>query len=132
MDPHSPAADMGMSWRHFPMCGSTRRTQAVAMETTQTRPQDSHDDAAGHQAPTIAHAPALARPVRDRMLAGVAAGAADYLGVDVTIVRIILAVFAVAGPGVPLYLAGWLLIPEEGARQSIAADVLDSFSQRAR
>jgi phage shock protein PspC (stress-responsive transcriptional regulator) len=64
------------------------------------------------------------------MLTGVAAGVADYFGVDPTIVRIVLAVLAVAGPGVPLYLAGWLLIPDEGARQSVAADFIDSFSAR--
>ena len=63
----------------------------------------------------------LSRPIHDRMLAGVAAGIAQYAGVDVTVVRIILAVLVfVGGAGIPLYLAGWLLIPEEGAEQSIA------------
>ena len=69
----------------------------------------------------------LSRPVSDRMLAGVAAGLARYLDVDVTIVRIVLAVLAVVGGiGVPLYLTGWLLMPEDGAQQSIAADMLQS------
>ncbi len=67
----------------------------------------------------------LSRPVSDRMLAGVAAGLARYLDVDVTIVRIALAVLAVVGGiGVPLYLIGWLLMPEDGAQQSIAAQML--------
>ena len=67
----------------------------------------------------------LSRPVSDRMLAGVAAGLARYLDVDVTIVRIALAVLAVAGGiGVPLYLIGWLLMPEDGAQESIAAQLL--------
>ncbi len=67
----------------------------------------------------------LSRPVSDRMLAGVAAGLARYLDVDVTIVRIVLAVLAVVGGiGVPLYLIGWLLMPEDGAQQSIAAQLL--------
>jgi phage shock protein PspC (stress-responsive transcriptional regulator) len=104
------------------------------METTQTQPQDSNDQTADHttgpQGPSYSSRPPLFRPVRGRMLAGVAAGAADYLGVDPTIVRIALAVLAVAGPGVPLYLAGWLLIPDEGARQSVAADVIDSIQAR--
>ena len=112
------------------MRGQARATQAVGMETTTTHPQDSNEHAAGPQEPSYAHTPALFRPVRGRMLAGVAAGAADYLGVDATIVRIVLAVLAVAGPGVPLYLAGWLLIPDEGARQSVAADVIDSIGAR--
>ena len=104
------------------------------METTTTQPQDSNDQTTDHptapQGPSYPNRPALFRPVRGRMLAGVAAGAADYLGVDPIIVRIALAVLAVAGPGVPLYLAGWLLIPDEGARQSVAADVIDSISTR--
>ena len=67
------------------------------------------------------------------MLAGVAAGIARYLDVDVTIVRIVFAVLAVmGGAGVPLYLAGWLLIPEEGAEQSIASDFIDSSPVPAR
>lgn len=74
----------------------------------------------------------LSRPVHDRMLAGVAAGVARYLGVDVTLVRIAFALLAImGGAGVPLYLVGWLLIPEEGAAQSIAGDVLGSRQDRA-
>jgi len=30
------------------------------------------------------------------------------------------------GAGVPIYLAGWLLIPEEGAEQSIAGGFIQS------
>lgn len=64
----------------------------------------------------------LTRPVEDRMIAGVCAGFARYLNVDVTILRIVLAVLTVmGGAGVPLYIAGWLLIPEEGHELSIAA-----------
>ena len=67
------------------------------------------------------------------MLAGVAAGVADYLGVDVTIVRIVLAVLTImGGAGVPLYLAGWLLIPDEGAGQSLASELIQSLSARSR
>jgi phage shock protein C len=67
----------------------------------------------------------LRRPIDGRMAAGVAAGLADYLRVDVTLVRIALAVLVlVGGSGVALYLAGWLLIPEEGAELSIAADLI--------
>ena len=100
--------------------------------TTQDTTTDRTDDTTAPQGPSYARTPALARPVRGRMLAGVAAGAADYLGVDPTIVRIALVVLAVAGPGIPLYLAGWLLMPDEGARQSVAADVIDSFTYRDR
>lgn len=75
--------------------------------------------------------PQLRRPAEGRMLAGVAAGIARYLDVDVTAVRIILAVLAiVGGAGVPIYLAAWLLIPEEGTEQSIAGGLIQS--RRAR
>jgi phage shock protein PspC (stress-responsive transcriptional regulator) len=67
------------------------------------------------------------------MLAGVASGIARYLGVDATIVRVVLAVLTlVGGAGVPLYLAGWLLIPEEGASQSIASELIQSVFPRSR
>jgi len=73
----------------------------------------------------------LSRPLDERMLGGVAAGLARYLGIDVTLVRIAFAVLAIAGgAGVPIYLAGWLLIPEEGTRQSIAGDFIGSRQAR--
>jgi phage shock protein C len=85
------------------------------MDTTTSNPD----------AGSSSHTQPLCRPFHDRMLAGVAAGFADYLGIDVTLVRIALAVLAVmGGVGVPLYLAGWLLIPEEGASESLASDLL--------
>ena len=75
--------------------------------------------------------PELRRSADDRMLAGVAGGVARYLDVDATLVRIAFAVLTImSGVGVPLYLAAWLLIPEDGAGQSIAASFLDSHRNR--
>ena len=69
----------------------------------------------------------LCRPTEDRMLAGVAAGIAQYFGVDVTLIRIAFAVLTLfGGAAVLVYLAGWLLIPEEGSEQSIASGFLQS------
>jgi phage shock protein PspC (stress-responsive transcriptional regulator) len=77
--------------------------------------------------------PALRRPFEDRMLAGVAAGLARYVGVDVMIVRIAFVVLTVVGgAGIPLYLAGLLLIPDEGSDQSIAGSVIESLQSRSR
>jgi phage shock protein PspC (stress-responsive transcriptional regulator) len=99
------------------------------MENTTTHPQDSDRGTAGREAHTFDRSMPLFRPVQDRMLAGVAAGIARYLGADVTVVRIILAVLtAMGGAGVPIYLAGWLLIPDEGAAQSIASELIQSLS----
>ena len=59
------------------------------------------------------------------MLAGVAAGVADYFDVDPTLVRIGFVVLAfLGGLAVPLYLAGWLLIPDEDSDVSVAEELL--------
>ena len=81
--------------------------------------------------PTLsAGRPPLRRAYHGRMLAGVCAGIADYLSVDVTIIRIAFAVLTLfGGAGIPAYLACLLLIPEEGTAESIASSLLDSFQR---
>jgi phage shock protein PspC (stress-responsive transcriptional regulator) len=52
----------------------------------------------------------------DRVVAGVAGGFARYLGLDAAVVRLVLVVLAfVGGLGVLLYLAAWLVVPDEPA-----------------
>ena len=64
----------------------------------------------------------LRRSEDDKMLAGVAGGIARYLNVDATLVRVIIAALALfTGAGAALYLAAWLLIPEDGEDQPVAA-----------
>jgi phage shock protein C len=71
----------------------------------------------------------LHRSTDDRMIAGVASGIARYFDVDVTIVRISIAVLSVfGGAGVALYIAGWLLMPVAGSDQSIAT----KFTRKGR
>ncbi|HEX4245532.1 MAG TPA: PspC domain-containing protein [Acidimicrobiales bacterium] len=73
----------------------------------------------------------LHRCTDDRMLAGVAAGMADYFDIDPTLVRIgFVALTLLGGLAIPLYLAGWLLIPEEGASFSVGEELL--ARERAR
>jgi len=53
---------------------------------------------------------------RDKMLAGVLAGIADYFDIDPTIVRIayvILSIASVGFPGLLAYIIMWIIIPEE-------------------
>jgi phage shock protein C len=77
--------------------------------------------------------PPLRRAYRGRMLAGVAAGLADYFGVDVTIIRVAFVVLTfMGGAGIPAYLACLLLIPEEGTDESIASSLLDSLQHGSR
>ena len=47
------------------------------------------------------------------MIAGVCGGLANYSGIDVTIIRILFVVFALAGgPGLLVYLALWVILPK--------------------
>lgn len=59
----------------------------------------------------------LYRSREDRVLGGVAAGLADYLNMDITLVRLLFLVLGLAADGafVVLYLAMWLIVPEETA-----------------
>lgn len=83
--------------------------------------------------PDYSRRPPLRRAYQGRMVAGVAAGIADYLAVDVTTVRVIFAALAfLGGAAIPAYLACLLLIPEEGSDESIAAALLDSVQHRTR
>ena len=67
----------------------------------------------------------LVRLRSGRMLAGVAAGLADWFDVDPTLVRVAFVAMALlGGVAVPIYLAAWLLIPEEGADVSVAEELL--------
>ncbi len=75
----------------------------------------------------------LRRPVQGRLLGGVAAGLARYLGADINLVRIGFVLLAfLGGAAVPVYILAWLLIPEDGAAQSIAGELFSSFENRSR
>jgi len=68
----------------------------------------------------------LRRHPEGRIVAGVASGLAAYFDLDVAIVRIAFVVVTVMGGfGIPLYLAAWLLIPEEGSDTTVADDLLE-------
>ncbi len=55
----------------------------------------------------------LTRSSRNRMIAGVCGGLAEYFGIDATLIRVIFVVLALmAGPGLLLYLALWVILPK--------------------
>jgi phage shock protein C len=99
-------------------------------DTTQSQTSSDQSQTRSDQPwtpPTGSGRPPLRRAYNGRMIAGVCAGIADYLSVDVTIVRVAFAVFTfLGGAAIPAYLACLLLIPEEGSDQSIASSLLDS------
>jgi phage shock protein C len=57
----------------------------------------------------------LSRPRDERKLAGVCAGVARYLGVDVTLVRVLVVCFAIWPPflGLVFYIICWIVIPPD-------------------
>ena len=67
--------------------------------------------------------PRLSRPRDERKVAGVCAGFARYLGVDVTIIRLIAVVliFCPVGVGLIAYLVAWIIMPNDPLRLPAAA-----------
>ena len=58
----------------------------------------------------------LARSRRHRLIAGVCGGIADWLGWDVTLVRVLyvlVSVLSVGFPGILVYIVLWILMPSE-------------------
>lgn len=56
----------------------------------------------------------LVRNTHHKMLGGVCSGVADYLGLDVTLVRLLTVLGAVLGFGslIVAYVVMWILVPE--------------------
>lgn len=104
----------------------------MTTETTTDKPAGAPDGSPGNTASSKGDATRydgfgapLCRTHDGRILGGVAAGLARHFDLDVSIIRIAIVVLAVlGGTGVPLYLAGWLLIPEEGTGRSVLGDLL--------
>ncbi len=52
---------------------------------------------------------------KEKKIAGVAAGIANYLDMDPTIIRILFIIIAFAGgAAILVYLIMWIVVPEEG------------------
>ncbi|HDS63129.1 MAG TPA: PspC domain-containing protein [Methanofollis liminatans] len=58
----------------------------------------------------------LVRPRDDRVVAGVCSGIARYFEIDPAWIRLVWVIFSLVGfvfTGIVVYLAAWLIIPEE-------------------
>ena len=58
----------------------------------------------------------LRRSRSDRMIAGVVAGLARYLGMDVALARVLFVLISIcsaAFPGILVYCIFWILVPQE-------------------
>ena len=73
-------------------------------------------------APPVATSPRRWSRTRDgRVLAGVCAGVARSVGIDPLVVRVLVVALTVAGgTGALLYVAAWLMLPEDGKDRSLA------------
>ncbi|HEX2180260.1 MAG TPA: PspC domain-containing protein, partial [Actinomycetota bacterium] len=70
--------------------------------------------------PPIALSRKLRRSRSHRMFAGVAGGLGEYFGADPILFRLGFAILTfLGGAGIGLYLAAWILIPEEGEEHSL-------------
>ncbi len=66
----------------------------------------------------------LMRSTSDRMIAGVAAGLADYFDIDTTLVRLIFVLLLITGSaGFWIYIILWVVMPEAPAVGFTAPEV---------
>ncbi len=68
-----------------------------------------------HPTPTPGPGKRLVRRTEDKMLGGVCSGVAAYLGLDVTLVRVLTVIGTVFGFGslIVVYVVMWAVVPEE-------------------
>jgi len=80
------------------------------MTTTDTHSPDG---------PAVEARPRALRRSDRRIIAGVCGGVAAYIGIDVTVVRLLLVLLTlIFGMGVAVYVAAWLLVPNQGSDRS--------------
>ncbi|CEL90787.1 PspC domain-containing protein [Streptococcus sp. 27098_8_134] len=61
----------------------------------------------------------LTRDVKNKKIAGVCAGIANYFDLDPTLVRVIwILLVCVAGTGVLAYLIAWAVMPEDSSAEA--------------
>ena len=68
----------------------------------------------------------LTRSIYDKKIAGVCAGVAKYLDVDVTVVRLVWLILTFIPPPVGLiaYIIAWIVMPKEPARLNAAGSTV--------
>jgi phage shock protein C len=76
--------------------------------------------------------PRLQRSRTDTMIAGVASGVAQYLGVDPVVVRLLFVLLTLSGPGLLIYLLLWLVMPREPAAPQAPGQVFVATGETQR
>lgn len=89
--------ELSSGWKYCPQCG------AATGEGGDNPPRNGR---AGRS---------LVRPREDRQIAGVCAGLARYLGIDVTLVRVLVVCLSIWPPlvGLIFYVICWIVVPNE-------------------
>ncbi|BCY18105.1 MAG: PspC domain-containing protein [Chloroflexi bacterium] len=65
----------------------------------------------------------LVRPINGRILAGVCAGLADWIGMDATLIRLIFLVLGfMTGSGLLIYIILWVIIPSANEAPNMQGD----------
>ncbi len=65
----------------------------------------------------------LVRPINGRILAGVCAGIADWIGLDATLIRLIFLVLGfMTGSGLLIYIILWVIIPSANESPNVQGD----------
>lgn len=119
--PHARTADATTADATDTAAADTPTTDtATAADTATATDTPTTDTAADTPTADVPHTPTTPRPTlrrsrQDRMLGGVCGGAAEALGVDAALLRIALVALTLLGfgAGLVIYLACWLIVPEE-------------------
>jgi phage shock protein PspC (stress-responsive transcriptional regulator) len=86
----------------------------MTQERTEPAPEVGFDGQRLRAAPLL-----MRRSRSDRYIAGVCGGFAAYVRIDPVVVRVVTAALSITGAGLVLYLAAWLLVPEEGSDRAL-------------
>jgi phage shock protein PspC (stress-responsive transcriptional regulator) len=116
-DPAAEPTDPTHPTDPFAEPAGATRADAGLEDGTVAAGSDAEDD--------LAPRPRLLRGRDHKMLAGVCDGAGRYFDIDPVIFRVVLAVLSLTGGiGLIIYGMGWLIVPQEGERQSEAHRLL--------
>tara|TARA_Y100000310_G_C20182092_1_gene578637 strand:- start:204 stop:440 length:237 start_codon:yes stop_codon:yes gene_type:complete len=68
------------------------------------------------------------RNLNDKKIAGICSGLADYFNIDPVLVRLISVFLLLLGPGLIIYLVGWIIIPVKNSNQLNEQTQTEKFS----
>ncbi len=67
----------------------------------------------------------LYRSRKEKVIAGVCGGLAEYFGIDPVLVRLLMVLLFIYGVGLILYILAWIMIPQEPA-EGVVEEVVET------